>query len=255
MNYLLFVCSDGIPTEGKAQANREGLPAWLQQLDEQGARAFGDRLEPPSMAQTVRVRDDETLIADGPFADTKEFVAGFDIVGCDNLDDAIAIAARHPVAQFHCIEVRPFAQAPDAPEFECASDAQRPVAELAARLQRPVSDRAQRFVLLPCVDGIPASDEEEAQIARDCERWGEEMDERGIQVYGHALASAEAATTVRVRGGETLVADGPFADTKEFIAGFSVVECAGIDEALQIASAHPLARYHRVEVRPFWQDA
>jgi hypothetical protein len=254
MNYLLLVCSDGVPTEAKAAANRGGLPAWLEMLDRRGARAFGERLANPSAAKTVQVRDGETIVTDGPFADTKEFIAGFDIIGCENLDEAIAIAAQHPVAQSHCIEVRPFAQPPDAPAF-CASDAHTAVGDLAARLGRPVPEGAQRFLIMPCVDGIAGSDDEEARIMRDGERWVSELDERGIEVYGHALAPAEAATTVRVRNGETLLSDGPFAETKEFVGGFDVIDCAGIEEAVQIAADHPLARFHRCEVRPFWRDA
>ena len=77
------------------------------------------------------------------------------------------------------------------------------------------------------------------------------MAARGIRVYGHALAHADTATTVRVRDGETLLTDGPFVETKEFIGGFDVIDCAGIDEAIAVAAEHPLARFHMVEVRPF----
>jgi hypothetical protein len=51
-----------------------------------------------------------------------------------------------------------------------------------------------------------------------------------------------------------LVSDGPFAETKEQIAGFDVLECADLDEAIEVASRHPVARIGTVEVRPFWQE-
>ena len=57
---------------------------------------------------------------------------------------------------------------------------------------------------------------------------------------------------MRVRGGEVLRSDGPFAETKEHIAGFEIVECADLDEAIAIASAHPAAGRHPLEIRPFW---
>ena len=60
------------------------------------------------------------------------------------------------------------------------------------------------------------------------------------------------ATTVRIRGGEVLVTDGPFAETKEQIGGFDVIECADLDEAIEVASKHPVATYGSVDVRPFW---
>ena len=65
------------------------------------------RLRPIVDATTVRVRDGETLVSDGPYAETKDFVGGFVIVECPNLDDAIAIAAGHPYAPWGGVEIRP----------------------------------------------------------------------------------------------------------------------------------------------------
>ena len=65
------------------------------------------------------------------------------------------------------------------------------------------------------------------------------------------LAPTSAATTVRVRNGELLVSDGPFAETKEVIVGFDLLECADLDEAIEVARAHPMARARRLELRPF----
>jgi hypothetical protein len=57
-----------------------------------------------------------------------------------------------------------------------------------------------------------------------------------------------------MRGGDVLVADGPFAETKEQIAGFDIIECADLDEAIDVASRHPVARFGSIEVRPFWTE-
>ena len=62
----------------------------------------------------------------------------------------------------------------------------------------------------------------------------------------------ETAATVRVRDGETLVTDGPFAETKEFVAGFDVLECADLDEAIEVAAKHPSSWFQAIEIRPFW---
>jgi hypothetical protein len=59
---------------------------------------------------------------------------------------------------------------------------------------------------------------------------------------------------VRIRGDEVLVSDGPFAETKEQIGGFDVLECASLDEALEVAAKHPVARFGAIDVRPFWQE-
>jgi hypothetical protein len=58
---------------------------------------------------------------------------------------------------------------------------------------------------------------------------------------------------VRVRESEVLLADGPFAETKEQVAGFDIIECADLDQALEVAAKHPVAKFGTIEVRPFWQ--
>jgi hypothetical protein len=59
----------------------------------------------------VRVRDGESLLTDGPFVETKEFIGGFDLIDCVGIDEAVGVAAEHPLARFHMIEVRPLAPA------------------------------------------------------------------------------------------------------------------------------------------------
>jgi hypothetical protein len=86
------------------------------------------------------------------------------------------------------------------------------------------------------------------------EQWVEEYDRRGIRLEGDRFAEPSDATTVRVRGGEVLLTDGPFADTKERMAGYDLLECADLDEAIEVASKHPMARAGMVEVRPFWTE-
>jgi hypothetical protein len=73
----------------------------------------------------------------------------------------------------------------------------------------------------------------------------------GRRLIGNQTGSWDTATTVRVRSGETLVTDGPFAETKDAIAGFDVVECGSLEEAQDLAAAHPVARFGAVELRPF----
>jgi hypothetical protein len=94
--------------------------------------------------------------------------------------------------------------------------------------------------------------DEDAAMMIAVKSWVEKMTDRGILVGGGALGSAGEARIVRVRDGELLVCDGPFAETKEQIGGYSVLECADLDAAAAVAAAHPLARSATVEVRPFW---
>jgi hypothetical protein len=78
----------------------------------------------------------------------------------------------------------------------------------------------------------------------------ESIKESGNYVAGDALQPTSTATTVRIRGGETLVTDGPFAETKEQLGGYYLVEAKDVDEALKIAERIPSARYGSIEVRP-----
>jgi hypothetical protein len=99
----------------------------------------------------------------------------------------------------------------------------------------------------------------EGEEAVDRQRWAqlplwleltESLREAGLLVANGALHRTEAATTVRVRNGETEMTDGPFAVTKEVLAGFYVLDCDGLDEALRHAVRFPTAQYGSVEVRP-----
>ena len=74
--------------------------------------------------------------------------------------------------------------------------------------------------------------------------------EAGLLVGVQRLHSTESATSVRVRGDETEITDGPFAVTKEVLAGYYILDCAGVDEALKQAARVPAARWGTVEVRP-----
>jgi hypothetical protein len=85
--------------------------------------------------------------------------------------------------------------------------------------------------------------------------WARDMQARGILlVEGAQLQPIRMATTVRNSGDEVLLSDGPFAETKEQILGYDVIECADLDEAIEVASRHPVAAFGKIEVRPFWVE-
>ncbi len=109
MKYMLMVCRDpSIKLNPEEQAAMEGsVAAWLEELTNRGMHIFGQELRPVSDATTVRVRDTEVLLSDGPFAETKEHIAGFDVIECADLDEALDVAGRHPVAKVGAIDVRP----------------------------------------------------------------------------------------------------------------------------------------------------
>jgi hypothetical protein len=80
--------------------------------------------------------------------------------------------------------------------------------------------------------------------------WVAEMTERSVRLLGSEVGRARDTTSVRVRDGELHLTDGPFAEAKEQMAGFDLIECTDLDEAIEVASKHPVARFGTVEVRP-----
>lgn len=99
----------------------------------------------------------------------------------------------------------------------------------------------------------PVSDPDPAfmtQVLTEYQAFTDEMNAKGVNSGGEALQPNTTATSVRVRDGQTVTTDGPFAETKEGLGGFYIVECADLDEALEWAAKCPGSRYGTVEVRP-----
>jgi hypothetical protein len=94
------------------------------------------------------------------------------------------------------------------------------------------------------------SEEENGQLMQDYYQFTQELEQSGAMVAGNALQPTETATTVRVRNDETLTTDGPFAETKEQLGGYYLVDVGSIDEALEWAAKIPGAWHGSVEVRP-----
>ena len=106
-----------------------------------------------------------------------------------------------------------------------------------------------RYIMFVCVDGDPDTDQSPEP---DIEKWVADNDAAGTRVGGDRLTEPDDATMVRLRGGTTLVTDGPFTEGKEFIVGFDLLECDSMDQAVAIAASHPMARRGRIEVRACW---
>jgi hypothetical protein len=94
-----------------------------------------------------------------------------------------------------------------------------------------------------------ATTEEKVRLDRDSLAKDRELAARGVLVMASPLAPPSAARTVRVRRGKVSVTDGPFAETKEHLGGFLIIEAADLDEATRIAAETPIARYASLEVR------
>ena len=99
---------------------------------------------------------------------------------------------------------------------------------------------------------VEASPEDMAKIMEEHYHFTNSVNERGINLGGEALDGVDTATTVRVRNDETLTTDGPFAETKEVLGGFYLIEVADLDAAIAVAAELPGSWHGSVEVRPVW---
>ena len=110
-----------------------------------------------------------------------------------------------------------------------------------------------KYLLIHCVEeSVELSPEEVAEVDRSLSSW-EATIRDGANLHGSRLQPVCEAASIRERDRELLVTDGPFAETKEQVAGYNVIECADLDAAIELAAAHPTARIGTIEVRPFWQ--
>jgi hypothetical protein len=106
MKYMMFVVSDAQPDQ---QPDESDIDLWVDPLDASGKRVIGEVLAPVADSTVVRVRGGKVLTTRGPFAETSEVILGFDILEVENLEEAIEIASRHPMARNGQIELRAFA--------------------------------------------------------------------------------------------------------------------------------------------------
>ncbi|TDD86548.1 transcription initiation protein [Actinomadura darangshiensis] len=101
---------------------------------------------------------------------------------------------------------------------------------------------------------MSAAEVEKAAVAMDgCDEWTRDMERRGYLRGGAGLRPSEEARTLRVRDEQVLLSDGPFAETRDQIGGFNLLECPTMDAALEAAAGHPWARIGQIEVRPVWE--
>ncbi len=111
MKYALLIYTDPASGNGISAAEQDSITAEYMQISQDPGIRGGEQLQPIDAATTVRVDGAQTLTTDGPFADTKEILAGFYLLEADDLDGAIGVAARIPAARMGgSVEVRPIVE-------------------------------------------------------------------------------------------------------------------------------------------------
>ena len=236
MQYLLLIHDEEeklerMPTDEVRSVIGE-YRALTQAIKDSGAYVGSNRLSSVAKAATVRVRDGEIVVTDGPFAETKEQLGGYFLIDVETLDEALEWAARIPSARLGSIEVRPLYG--DAAGGETSGDA--PLYTLLFYSDEQVTSKRP--------------EEDRKAVVAAYGALAEELRERRQYVAGAPLKPVATATTVRVRDGEEVVTDGPFAETKEQLGGFFLIESPSLEEACEWAARVPAAQYGSVEVRP-----
>jgi hypothetical protein len=108
-----------------------------------------------------------------------------------------------------------------------------------------------QYLLIICHDDAFTPSE---VLFSDIGAWIKEMESRGVRVYGNPLRPAADGTTVRIRNGKLLRTSGPFAKSEEKMCAYELIDCQDIEEAVSVASQHPMAAAATIEVRPIWNE-
>lgn len=240
MRYLMLVrvLEDADPAPEEADPT-----AWHAEALRRGQYLFGERLRPPSDATTVHAWDGELTVTHGPFAEVAEQIAGFDLLDVASPEEAIEVAAGHPVARFGSLELRRVWPHEEGPDGWSPVDASAEDGDL-------LPGESTYLLLMAAVPGAPQDDR--AADGLTTGQWIEEMGRRDADRGGAPLRPADEAVTVRMRDGRTLVTHGPYAELAEQVAGYNLLDVPDLDAALDAAGSHPAARHGVIEVRPLW---
>jgi hypothetical protein len=242
MRYLLSIYTDESVLEARTPEESKRMmdeyTALSREWVDHGLMLSGEGLDRSSTATTVRMRGGERVITDGPFAESKEQLGGFYALDCEGIDEAVELAAKIPAAQVGAIEVRPVMN------YEA----------LGAAAPKWRSDaRAKKYMLTLWGDESAWETWSPEQLQQEMKRWQEydrDASAAGVLLGGEGLEPSSTAKTVRVRDGERIVSDGPFAETKEQLGGFYLLDCRDLDQAIEWAAKVPIPDDEPIEIRP-----
>lgn len=196
-----------------------------------GKLVWSNRLRFSNEATTIRVQGGKHVVTDGPFAESKEALGGFYLIEADSKEEAIEWAKKLPLRDVGAIEVRPARTG--AQWRGQVHGAQHYMVMFIANYEKPLS----RDAVFKAIDS-------HYELSLD-------LAAQGKFVSSRALEPSAAAATIRQRNGQRIVTDGPFAETKEFVAGYFVIACDSKDEAVSWARQLMFGS-DACEIRPVW---
>jgi hypothetical protein len=195
------------------------------ELATQGKLRRGAPLISEAAGARVRVRGGTAFVTDGPFAESKEVVGGFWIIEVATREEAIEIARACPHARHGTVEVHP------------------------VRGRDAVADPGEGTPFLMAFRMEPGLTDPDGSKMREMIGFGEALKREGKFLETAPLAQDPPPARIESRGGKALVTDGPFAEAKEVVGGYSLVRVASRTEAIELAKLYPHAKWGPVEVR------
>ncbi len=224
---FLFLIEDVRGEPAGEPVGVEEMVKWSAELRAAGKLAGGaPPLTPESAGARVRVRGGRTLVVDGPFAESKEIVCGYNVVRAASRDEAIELAKGCPYARSGQVEVR-----------EAGVDA------------AAGAPPAQPWFLILLREGEHPERRDGDAEYRAMTAYIEALTDEGRYVACAGLPRQARAARVRVRDGRALVSDGPFAEAKEIVGGLVLVAAKNRDEAIALAARCPHLTWGSAEVR------
>ncbi len=246
MEYMLLIQASErrFATLGQKEmgANMQAYGTFTKELFQSERAGDCAALEPTKSATTVRIRNEQRSVSDGPFAETREQLAGYYVVNVETPDEAYAIAAKIPDATGGAIEVR------------AVKNVVTPAQGAAAKSHAAApADATKEYLLLICEDEANWAKLEPAEstkILAEYKAFSDEIKASGRFVAGAQLGPAAGGKAVRANNGDRTVTDGPYAETREQLGGYYRVWARDLDEAIALAARIPAARTGCIEVRP-----
>ena len=235
------------------------MAKWTEELVKAGARLEGGRLQPSSNGARVRYANGKFTVTDGPFAETKELIAGFCLIQAKSLDEAIDWTRRVPF-QAGEIEVRPLYELFDFP----VDAAEKPDGWREQEEQYRAAPPARKPGTIRYMGILKADKDTEAGVLPDEKglaamgAFMEEGAKAGVFLSGEGLQPSSKGARVRFSPSKRMVIDGPFAETKELIAGYAILQFTSKAEAIewtrrfvQVDAPLRLGGESECEIRPF----
>src|ERR1051326_4915776 len=238
-----------------------------EELAKAGVLVAGEGLQPTSKGARVRFSGSKRTVIDGPFAETKELIAGFWIWQVKSKEEAIEWVRRcpNPHAEDCEVEIRQIFEAEDfgdalTPEMREKEERMRVGSKeradeeagrkALAGSRRTIGVKMKYMLLIYLDEKNPLSEAERQACYAESTELARELHAKGEYVSANPLHPTETATSVRVRDGKRMVTDGPFAETREQLGGYFLIDAKNLDEAIAVAGRVPMAKKGTVEVRP-----